>query len=191
MTVDGLTVAEGCLNLLLHLAVAVKHTGVVHHLSQETDLRAGHQRLDVVCIDRGTAGLYLAADGRHAAGGAEAEIEVYLMSRTNHVVDTLNAQHVTDLVRVGHHTDGAVADGDTRKLARHHHTTLYVYVTIDEAWHQIRPGLLLFWQRASFHLSNPPILDDQFAVEYISAHYVNNMSFYAFHRPLNYSLFTF
>ena len=181
MAVNGLPMPERRLDLCHHLLVACQHSRVVHHLTQEPDVRTCHQLLGVLRIQHGAAGLYLATNGRHAAGRTETEVESHLTAGAYHEVDSLDAQHVADLVRVGNHADGAVSNDQAPELARRHHAALNMYVTVDEARHQIRPRGLALRQFATFHFDDRLAVNHQFAIEYLVADHVNNMSLYTHH----------
>ena len=181
MAVNRFAIAECSLDLGHHLLVVSQHARVVHHLTQETNVVTCHQRLCVFDVNHLSAGLNVTAYSRYAAGGTEKEVEVSLPSGADHIVDTLNAQHIANLVRVGNDADCSVADGDACKLMWHNHAALNVYVTVNEAWHQVRPGFLPFRQLTPLHLYNFLTFDNQFAVVDFAAHDIYDMSFYLFH----------
>ena len=185
MTVHRLAVTLGSLYLGHHLLVAIQHTEVVHHLCQETNILTGHQGLRVLDVNYLATGLDVAAYCRHTAGGTEEEIETGLLTRAYHVIDTVHAQHIANLVRIGHDTYRAVAHGNACKLMRNHHTALDVYVSINETRHNIRPGGLTLWQRTALHLYYLLVFYDQFAVVYLPTNHVNYMSFYVFHKQIS------
>ena len=91
MSVHGLVVAQCSLNLGHHLLVASQHTRIVHHLAQETNVLASHERLRSLGVNHRSAGLYVATHGRHAARCTKQEVESSLLARAYHVVHALNA----------------------------------------------------------------------------------------------------
>ena len=181
VTVHGFAIVQGRPYLRHHLFVAIQHTGIVHHLAQETDILTGHQRLRILGVNHRPAGLCVAAYCRHTAGCTEQEVEACLLARTYHVVDTRNAQHVANLVRVGNDTYRTVTDGNACKLMRHYHTTLNMHVGINETWHDVGPRGLTLGQLTALYFRYDPILNDQFAIVYLAAHHINYMSFYILH----------
>ena len=102
---------------------------------------------------------------------------MHLTTGAYHEVDTLDAQHVADLVWIGNHADGAVNGSDAPKLARCDHATLDMYVTVNEARHQIRPRLLALRQFAMLHFDDRLTVNHKFAIVYLVANHVYNMSF--------------
>ena len=83
------------------------------------------------------------------------------MTRLDHVIHTLHAEHVSNLVRVGYNADGTVAHGNTCEFVRHHHTTLNMYMAVNETWHQIRPRLTSWGKLAMTDFNDLPVLHDQ------------------------------
>ena len=83
---------------------------------------------------------------------------------------------------VGYDAYRSVTDGYTCKLVGHHHTAFNMHVTVNESWHQVRPGLFLLRKRTSFYFYDSPVLNDEFAVEYLTTYYIDDMSFCAIHE---------
>ena len=164
-----------------HLRLVAQHAREVHHLAQHTDIVAGHQLLHPGGIDHGPAGLDVGRTARHATGRGKAEVERGFPTRLYHIVDTLDTQHVADLVGVGHHADGAVTGCQMGKLARRHHTALDMHVAVDETGHQERPRLPVVGQSAAFHLPDAITLDRDFAIIHLAANHVDDMSLIFLH----------
>ena len=131
MAVDGLACAVSRSQLAHHLGIARQNARHVHHLAQEVDVVALHERVDVGCADDGSAGLHVCAG--YAGGGAEEEMEGYLTAVFNHEVDAVDAEHIGYLVRVGNGGQRAVTDGDTGKVLGQQHAALDVDVAVDES----------------------------------------------------------
>lgn len=181
MPVYRLAITLCSLDLSYHILVASQQTRIIHHLCQETDILARHQRFDILNANLLTAGLHIAAYCRHATGSTEAEVKAYLTSRACHIVDTLYAKHIANLMRVGNHTDGTMTDSNVRKLVGYHHTALDMNVTVDETWHDVRPGIITCRQIASLYLNNLSVIDDKLAIKDLASHYVDDVSFYVIH----------
>ncbi len=182
MTVHGLAITVGGHYLSHHLLVVSQHAGIVHHLTQEANILASHQLYRIFGVNYLAARLNITAYSRYTAGGTEKEIEVSFVSGANHVVDTLHAQYIANLVRVGNDANRSVADGDVCKLVRHHHAALNVHVAVNETRHHIRPALFTLRQLVPLHFYYLLVLNHQFTVIYFTVHHIDNMSFYTIHR---------
>ena len=79
-------------------------------------------------------------------------------------------------MRIGNHSDGTVAGCQMSKLVGCHHTTLYMHVAVDKAWHQIGPSLTVVRQIAPLHLLDVISLNHNFAIVYFAANHINDMS---------------
>ena len=139
--VDRLAMSLCRLDFGHHLLVASQHTVEIHHLSKETDFLTRHQCFSVLDVDHTATGLHITTYCRHTAGCTEAEVKASLTTRANHIVDTLYAQHIANLMRVGNNADRTMADSDVCKLVGHHHAALDMYVAVDETWHDVRPWI--------------------------------------------------
>ena len=75
VTVNRLSVTLRSLDFLHHFLIASQHSGIVHHLCQETNILASHEFLRVFGINHGSAGFNIAAYSRHTTGSTKAEVE--------------------------------------------------------------------------------------------------------------------
>ncbi len=111
--------------------VAVKHAGVVHHLPQADHPGVGEKFLQVGCDQAGTRGFHVGCG--NAGGKGVKHVDGLALGRFQHVADSRLAEHVGDLVRVGHHGGGAVDHDGARKLGHTGHGTFDVDMGVDEA----------------------------------------------------------
>ncbi len=123
------------LDLVQGALVLVHHARVVHHLAQAQHPRVALQRGNVLRLE-------IRAGGRHVGGGDAGRhhhehAQAAVLRLVEHVADTVQAQDVGDLVRIG---------DDRRDPARHHcrgelahadHRALDVHVSVDQAGGQV------------------------------------------------------
>ena len=145
MSIDGLAVFLRGGNLGHDFRVAIDDARVVHHLRKVIDFGRGEHFFYKLSIKDTTR--RFKRGGRNTTRRTEEKLKRHLFPIGNHVVDTTNAKHVGDFVRV---TDGghrAVTSRQPRELRRHKHRAFDVHMRIDKARHDethVAHGLFLY-----------------------------------------------
>ena len=113
-------------------------------------------------------------------------MEGNLTSVLNHKVDTLDAEHVGNLMRIGNGSNRAVLDGNMSKVLWKQHAALNVNVAVDEAW-QDKGGVIikLMIEEGGWQIifgrkngSDAPVVDNKCAVVNPLSQRINDMSCY-------------
>ena len=174
MSVYRFAACQGRLYLGQRLGIIGQHSGIIHHLSQKTDVVTVHQLADVAAVQACAACLDVGTARRHTRRGTETEVEADMPPVGYHEVDALIAKHVADFVRVGNDTYRPLLHRHTGKFGRHHHTALDVHMTVDEARHPIGSvaGYVVPWCDAGYHA----VVDLHLAVKHLTPDDINDMS---------------
>jgi hypothetical protein len=109
---------------------AADHAGEVHHLGEADHAPAPEQPLEVAGAER--APRRLEARRRHGRRGHEVDVERQLRADVEQPVDAVGAEHVRDLVRVGHAGRRPEREHEARELVRQQLGRLEVQVRVDE-----------------------------------------------------------
>ena len=138
VAVDRLAVSARGVDFFQNLRVAVQHPRVVHHLAQGDDARVLEKRLQVggrkPCAGR------LHVGGRHAGGQGVEDVDRLADRGGQHVADPFGAEHVGDLMRVGHHRGGAVHRHRAGELGDAGHRAFDVHMGVDETGSEETPA---------------------------------------------------
>jgi hypothetical protein len=105
VAVHGAPVVAGQGQFGHHIRIGEDHAGIVHHFSQGHDARMIHEGCQIHGAQPGTGSLHIR--GRHAGRQREQAVHGLALSRSEHVVNARGAQHVGNLMGIGHHRGGA------------------------------------------------------------------------------------
>ena len=109
MTANHLARPRAWRHLGMHLLVAQKDTGEIHHLAQADDARPGHG-LGHFCRADARPGRLQPRRGGHAGGHLHPHVDRLDGGLIHHQAHTLQPKHVGDLVRIDEHAGGAMRD---------------------------------------------------------------------------------
>ena len=118
-------------DLFEHLLIGIRHADVVHHLSKTLHAVVLVERVDRAVVEH-RAGFIERRRG-HAGGEHEAHVDGKILRRLQHILNTVGAHNVGDLVRVGDHGRGAVRDDSVGKFLGRDERALQVDVRVDKA----------------------------------------------------------
>src|SRR5262245_6065799 len=130
MTIYGLAISQRKPDLFFYTGVIEEHTRPVNHFSEVPDVRLPQQRHNTLRIDHRAGGIE--SSRRNTARRAEKKFEGHLLAIFDHILHTLNSQHVTDLMRIRHCGYSAMNDGHPGKFGRHKHGAFNVNVCVNE-----------------------------------------------------------
>ena len=142
MAVDLLVVCLRGDDLRDDLGVVVRDAIGVHHLGEALHARIVVERIDGAIIKIRAALVHRRR--RDAGRQHEPHVNRQSLGRLEHIVDTVGAHDVGDLVRVGDDGGRPVDERRLRKLARRHQAGLEVDVCIDEAGADDLSGHVVF-----------------------------------------------
>ena len=112
--------------------------GKVHHLREPDHPGSPHQAFEVAGRERAARGLELRRG--YARRGHEEHVQWELGARVEQPVDTVRAQHVCDLVRVGDHRRRPQRQHEAGELVGQELRRLEVQVGVDESRHDPAAG---------------------------------------------------
>ena len=131
VSVDDLVHILGDENLVQRFLVLVDDSGVVHEFSQTRNVPVAHRPLHVKCVhDR--AGI-LQRCGRNTAGDHVPDGEFGLLRCPDHIVESLQAINVYDLMRICNDCRRAAGDDHASELFGRSIGRLNVNVRVDQA----------------------------------------------------------
>ena len=114
VAVDLLVVCLRRDDLFEHLLIGIRHADIVHHLSKTLHAVVLVERVDRAVVEH-RAGFIERRRG-HAGGEHEAHVDGKILRRLQHILNTVGAHNVGDLVRVGDHGRGAVRNDSVGKF---------------------------------------------------------------------------
>ena len=103
-------------DLLEHLLVGIGDADVVHHLGKALDAVVLVEAVDGAVVKVRAA--LVERGGGHAARQHEAHVERQVLGGLQHILDTVGAHDVGDLVRVGDNSRGTVRKNGLGELLR-------------------------------------------------------------------------
>ena len=118
-------------DLLEHLLVGIGDADVVHHLGKALDAVVLVEAVDGAVVKVRAA--LVERGGGHAARQHEAHVERQVLGGLQHILDTVGAHDVGDLVRVGDNSRGTVRKNGLGELLRAHKRAFEVDMRVDEA----------------------------------------------------------
>src|SRR5262245_43094217 len=130
MTIYGLAISQRKPDLFFYTGVIEEHTRPVNHFSEVPDVRLPQQRHNTLRIDHRAGGIE--SSRRNTARRAEKKFEGHLLAIFDHILHTLNSQHVTDLMRIRHCGYSTINDGHPSKFDRHKHGAFNVNVCVND-----------------------------------------------------------
>ena len=115
--------------------VAGDDPGEVHHLREPENASAAQQALEVAGRQRPPR--RFECGGGHARGRHEPDVERQSGADVEEPVDTVGAEHVRDLVRIGNHGRRAERQDEPCELVDQQLRRLEVHVRVDESGHDV------------------------------------------------------
>ena len=136
MSVDVVAARDGELRQLA--LGAGDHAGEVHHLGKPDHTAPPQQALQVSGRER--ASRRLERRRRDARRGREENVERQVLADVDEPVDAVGAEHVRNLVRVGHDRGRPERQHEARELGREQLRRLEMHVGVDEPRHDVGAG---------------------------------------------------
>ena len=135
VTINEFPNALGSFNLGDDLRITMKHAGPIHHLGEVSQAWITEEPRDICRIQPRARSFKLS--GRHATRHAKRNRHAGMLRLRQHVLNASFAEHITDLMRIAHSCNSAVAHRDAREFLRRQHAAFDMHMRIYEPWNEI------------------------------------------------------